>query len=139
MFLSDLGSVEEMQEPEYYNQNQVKLIKEISAFITKDLTAHYTIRQLAERFGISMTTLKKGFHGVYGTSVYSWLRNYRMQTAQKILLETELSVSEIAHQIVVLADGIVAEKDSHETLMKKHGLYRKLVDLQTESANWKLS
>lgn len=46
---------------------------------------------------------------------------------------------EAADQIVVLADGVVAEKGSHETLMKKHGLYRKLVDLQTESANWKLS
>ena len=99
LFLSDLGSVEEMQEPEYYNQNQVKLSKEIAAFITEDLTMHYTIEQLSERFGISMTTLKKGFHGVYGTSVYSWLRNYRMQTAQKLLLETELSVAEIAHQV----------------------------------------
>ena len=88
-----------MQEPEYYNQNQVKLTKEIAAFITEDLTMHYTIEQLSERFGISMTTLKKGFHGVYGTSVYSWLRNYRMQTAQKLLLETELSVAEIAHQV----------------------------------------
>lgn len=46
---------------------------------------------------------------------------------------------EAADQIVVLADGVVAEKGNHETLMKKHGLYRKLVDLQTESANWKLN
>nr|WP_294696278.1 aminotransferase class V-fold PLP-dependent enzyme [uncultured Blautia sp.] len=37
LFLSDLGSVDEMQEPEYYNQNQVKLTKEIAAFITEDL------------------------------------------------------------------------------------------------------
>ena len=46
-----------------------------------------------------MTTLKKGFDVVYVTSVYSCLRNYRMQTAQKLLLETELSVAEIAHQV----------------------------------------
>ena len=46
---------------------------------------------------------------------------------------------EAADQIVVLADGIVAEKGNHETLMEKRGLYRKLVDLQTESVNWKLS
>ncbi|MBU5681475.1 hypothetical protein [Blautia sp. MSJ-9] len=45
---------------------------------------------------------------------------------------------EAADQIVVLAEGVVAEKGNHETLMKKHGLYRKLVDFQTESANWKL-
>ena len=46
---------------------------------------------------------------------------------------------EAADQIVVLADGVVAEKGNHETLMKKNGRYRKLVDLQTESINWKLS
>ena len=69
LFLSDLGNMEEMQEPEYYNQNQVKLTKEIAAFITEDLTMHYTIEQLSERFGISMTTLKKGFM-VYMAHLY---------------------------------------------------------------------
>ena len=39
---------------------------------------------------------------------------------------------EAADQIVVLDKGVVAEKGNHDTLMKKNGLYRKLVDLQTE-------
>jgi len=38
-----------------------------------------------------------------------------------------------------LSDGIVAENGTHEELMKENGLYRRLVDLQTASANWKLS
>ena len=46
---------------------------------------------------------------------------------------------EAADQIVVLDKGVVAEKGNHDTLMKKNGLYRKLVDLQTEAANWKLN
>ena len=41
--------------------------------------------------------------------------------------------------IVVLSDGIVAENGTHEELMKENGLYHRLVDLQTASANWKLS
>ena len=41
--------------------------------------------------------------------------------------------------VIHISDGVVAEKGSHETLMKKNGLYRKLVDLQTESTNWKLN
>lgn len=56
-----------------------------------------------------------------------------------LVIAHRMRTIEAADQIVVLADGVVAEKGSHETLMKKHGLYRKLVDLQTESANWKLS
>ena len=39
----------------------------------------------------------------------------------------------------MLDKGVVAEKGNHDTLMKKNGLYRKLVGLQTEAANWKLS
>jgi ATP-binding cassette subfamily B protein len=45
---------------------------------------------------------------------------------------------EAADQIVVLDKGVVAEKGSHDELMRNRGLYRKLVDLQTEAANWKL-
>lgn len=56
-----------------------------------------------------------------------------------LVIAHRMRTIEAADQIVVLADGIVAEKGNHETLMKKHGLYRKLVDLQTESANWKLN
>ena len=46
---------------------------------------------------------------------------------------------EAADQIVVLDKGVVAEKGNHDTLMKKNGLYRNLVDLQTVASNWKLS
>lgn len=45
---------------------------------------------------------------------------------------------EAADQIIVLDQGVVAESGNHDTLMKKYGLYRKLVELQTESANWKI-
>ena len=56
-----------------------------------------------------------------------------------LVIAHRMRTIEAADQIVVLSDGVVAEKGSHETLMKKHGVYRKLVDLQTESTNWKLS
>ena len=56
-----------------------------------------------------------------------------------LVIAHRMRTIEAADQIVVLADGVVAEKGNHENLMKKHGLYRKLVDLQTESANWKLN
>ena len=54
-----------------------------------------------------------------------------------LVIAHRMRTIEAADQIVVLADGVVAEKGNHETLMKKHGLYRKLVDHQTESTNWK--
>lgn len=99
LFLSDLDAAEEMMQTDYYNQSQVKLIKAVAGYITKDLSKHYTIEQLSQEFKISTTTLKKYFRGVYGTSIYSFLRTYRLQAAQKMLMETRLQITVIANKI----------------------------------------
>lgn len=44
-----------------------------------------------------------------------------------------------ADQIVVLANGTVAEHGTPAELMRKDGIYRHMVTLQTESQNWVLS
>lgn len=62
--------------------DKVALIKAVASYITEDLTAHHTIEQLSQKFAISTTALKKCFRGVYGTSVYSYLRTYRLQVAK---------------------------------------------------------
>lgn len=55
-----------------------------------------------------------------------------------LVIAHRMRTIEAADQIVVLDKGVVAESGNHDTLMKKNGLYRKLVDLQTEAANWKI-
>jgi ATP-binding cassette subfamily B protein len=55
-----------------------------------------------------------------------------------LVIAHRMRTIEAADQIVVLDKGVVAEKGSHDELMRNRGLYRKLVDLQTEAANWKL-
>ena len=56
-----------------------------------------------------------------------------------LVIAHRMRTIEAADRIVVLADGTVAESGTHSELMEKKGLYRKLVDLQTKSANWKLN
>lgn len=56
-----------------------------------------------------------------------------------LVIAHRMRTVENADQIVVLDSGIVAENGTHEELMKKNGLYARLVKLQTESANWKLN
>ena len=55
-----------------------------------------------------------------------------------LVIAHRMRTVENADQIVVLADGVVAENGTHDELMKKDGLYARLVKLQTESAEWKL-
>ena len=48
------------------------------------------------------------------------------------------SMSEADH-IVVLENGHVAEQGTPAELMERGGLYRRMVELQSESARWKLN
>ena len=44
-----------------------------------------------------------------------------------------------ADRIVVLEDGHVAQQGSPAELMERGGLYRRMVELQSESAQWRLN
>lgn len=56
-----------------------------------------------------------------------------------LVIAHRMRTIEAADQIVVLANGIVEEKGTHSELMEKGGVYKRMVDLQMASANWKLS
>lgn len=55
-----------------------------------------------------------------------------------LVIAHRMRTIENADKIVVLDGGVVAESGTHDELMKKDGLYARLVKLQTESAEWKL-
>ena len=55
-----------------------------------------------------------------------------------LIIAHRMRTVEAADKIVVLSEGVVAESGTHKELMNQNGLYRKLVELQTASANWKL-
>ena len=48
---------------------------------------------------MSPTVLKKCFKGVYGNSVYAYMKKYRLQMAERLLKENKLTIGEIALQI----------------------------------------
>ena len=56
-----------------------------------------------------------------------------------LVIAHRMRTVENADQILVLADGVVAESGNHEELMKKNGMYARLVHLQSASAEWKLN
>ncbi len=43
--------------------------------------------------------IKSCFKGIYGSSVYAYQKEYRLQLSQKLLLETDCTVAEIAHRV----------------------------------------
>ena len=97
--LTRLKNREDVQQTEYFNQHQVECVKQAAALLTQELTVHRTIEQLAQEVGLSPTALKSCFKGIYGSSVYAYQKEYRLQLAQKLLLETDCTVAEIAHRV----------------------------------------
>ena len=99
MFLTDFKNWEPLNDRIYLNRNQVQTIKTVQAYIVGHLRQHVTIPELAQRFELSPTALKNGFKEVYGTSIYAWLRAYRLQTAQQLLKNSALSIAAVAAEI----------------------------------------
>ena len=99
LFLCGLDARAQVQQSAYFNRDQVECAKHVAALLTQDLREHRTIEQLAQAVGLSPTALKSCFKGVYGSSIYAYLRGYRLQTAQKLLAETDDSIVEIAHRV----------------------------------------
>ena len=55
-----------------------------------------------------------------------------------LVIAHRMRTVEAADRIVVLDDGRVAEQGSPSELMAKHGLFHRMVELQRQSAGWKL-
>jgi len=99
LLLSDLNAWEPLNSRVYLNRGHVQAVKAVHAYMMEHMEAHVTISELALQFKLSPTALKSGFKAVYGSSVYAWLRAYRLQTAMQMLNDTTLSIAEIGAKI----------------------------------------
>lgn len=83
----------------FYTEIQVELAKRTAKILSDHLSLHIPVRQIAERFSVSETSLKNYFRGVYGQNISAWLREIRMDEAAKLLSETKRPIAEISEQV----------------------------------------
>lgn len=96
LFLSGLDISGSALEERRISNTQVELAKSIGAYLSANMDRRITIDELASTFHISQTALKTCFRGVYGESVYSYIRTQKMQCAAADLRQSEMSIMEIA-------------------------------------------
>ena len=99
LFLSTQEIPESGGERPYFYKTQVDKIKSMKEFLTEDITRHYTLEQLSERFDFPLTSMKLCFKGVYGTSVYAYMKDYRMNAAALMLRQSDVNIVDIANQV----------------------------------------
>lgn len=78
---------------------QEKRVREICCYLTEHLDRRMTQAGIAKEFRISLTALKLTFRCLYGMPIETYLRKKRISEAKRLLRETELPVSEIAHRV----------------------------------------
>ena len=61
-----------------------------------------------------------------------------LQGKTVLVIAHRMRTVEAADKIVVLSDGKVAEEGAPQELMEKGGLFRRMVELQRQSAKWQL-
>ncbi|WP_330671547.1 helix-turn-helix domain-containing protein [Anaeromicrobium sp.] len=99
LYLSALDISENKEKRPYFYKTQVEKIKAIEKFMTSDLEKHYTLNELSQKFDISLTSMKTCFKGVYGSSIYAYMRACRMNQAAVLLRQSRANIVSIAGRV----------------------------------------
>ncbi|YAF98123.1 MAG: helix-turn-helix transcriptional regulator [Nodularia sp. CChRGM 3473] len=58
-----------------------------------------TLLELGRQVAINQRKLKQGFRQIFGTTVFGYLQNHRMEQAKQMLTEQKLTVAQVAHAV----------------------------------------
>ena len=72
---------------------------ELFTFMETNLARSFSLRELARHYGCSISHLMRLFHAYCHTTPHRMLTELRMRRAVSLLLETELSIKEIASEV----------------------------------------
>ncbi|GAB3934740.1 helix-turn-helix domain-containing protein [Mucilaginibacter myungsuensis] len=67
--------------------------------IGRDLQSPCTLIELAHKVGLNDFKLKKGFKELYGTTVFGYLTDLRMEKAKRMIASGQYTIGEIAHEV----------------------------------------
>ena len=81
------------------SKSQAEIVEIVKNDLTENLESQITIAQLAEKYGISKTTLKNCFKEVYGKPIIKWRKEYRLDYACRLIDEDEFTISEISKMV----------------------------------------
>lgn len=90
------GEATEIKNRSMVTKGQRRIAVEAEQILTDDYRKHYTVEELAGRYGVSPSAFKKYFEAVFGSPVSYYLRDKRMSKAKEILSTTNVSVGETA-------------------------------------------
>jgi len=78
------------------NREKIYAVKDI---LSKNLANHTTLNHLARQVGTNEFTLKKGFKEIFGTTVFGYWNELKMERAKHMLLHEDIPINRISEKI----------------------------------------
>lgn len=104
----------------YISRTDRDSIMEAKRIIDSQLAYAPSCEKLAQTANMSVSKFTKGFSAMFGTSVHAYIIDQRLQKAASLLLESSLSVSEIASMV-----GYAKASNFTAAFKKKYGVLPK--------------
>ena len=96
--------------------------KQVSQDLEGRLGHPPTLPELANEIGLSLKKLKEGFKQIYGDSVFSFLFDYKMEMARKLLETGKYNVNEVGLKVgySTASHFIAAFRKKYDTTPKQY-------------------
>ena len=104
------------------DETNVIKIRKAKDIIISRMAEPPTLQELADEIQLSLKKLKEGFKEIYGDSVFSFLFDYKMEVARKLLESGEHNVNEVGLRVgySTASHFIAAFKKKYGTTPKKY-------------------
>lgn len=109
--------------------DEVDRIHEARKILLQRINNPPSLIELARLVGLNDNALKRGFRQVFGTTVFGYLHDYRLEQAQQLLASGEMKVSEVASAI-----GFESRSYFSTAFRKKFGINPKDYQIQYKNS-----
>ena len=108
--------------PFLVDESNVIKIRKAKDIVISRLAEPPTLQELANEIGLTLKKLKEGFKQIYGDSVFSFLLDYKMEVARKLLESGTHNVNEVGLKVGYSTSShfIAAFKKKYGTTPKKY-------------------
>lgn len=99
LFFNRTGDTDLEQCPFLSDEENILKIRKAKDIVISRMAEPPSLQELSEEIGLSLKKLKEGFKQIYGDSVYSFLFDYKMEYARKLLDTGEYNVNEVGLKV----------------------------------------
>jgi len=101
LYMDSPNSMDEVQDqcPFVMDSLEMARIKEARDIIIDKMVNPPSLKELAHMVGTNEFKLKVGFRSIFGTTVYGYLSDYRMEQARKMLIVEKARIKEVAIEV----------------------------------------